>query len=67
MRVFRSDEQQREKLVPRAADHRLDEPAGLSLGMVESPQRRFRFVRLDHCSFRNDLPFLNLRVAIIRP
>jgi hypothetical protein len=31
-------EKQREKLVPCAADHRLDEPTGLSLGMVASPQ-----------------------------
>jgi hypothetical protein len=31
-------EKQREKRVPCAADHRLDEPTGLSLGMVASPQ-----------------------------
>jgi 16S rRNA (cytosine967-C5)-methyltransferase len=27
---------------------------------------RFRFARQDHCSSANDLPFLNLRVAVIR-
>ena len=31
-------EKQREKRVPCAADHRLDEPTGLPLGMVASPQ-----------------------------
>jgi hypothetical protein len=31
-------EKQREKLVPCAADHLLDEPAKLSLDMVASPQ-----------------------------
>jgi hypothetical protein len=30
--------------------HRLDEPTGLSLSMVASPQCRFRFARQDHCS-----------------
>jgi len=30
--------------------HRLDEPAGLSLSMVASPQCRFCFARQDHCS-----------------
>jgi len=29
-------EKQREKRIPCAADHRLDEPTGLSLGMVAS-------------------------------
>ena len=29
--------------------HRLDEPTGLSLSMVASPQCRFRFVRQNHC------------------
>lgn len=29
-------EKQREKIVPCAADHRLDEPTGLSLGMIAS-------------------------------
>jgi len=39
--------------------HRLDEPAKLSLGMVASPQCRFRFARQDHCSSarpRSQLP-----------
>jgi hypothetical protein len=40
-------EKLREKRVPYAADHRLDEPTGLSLGMVASPQARFRFARPD--------------------
>jgi hypothetical protein len=31
-------EKQREKRVPRAADHRLDEPTGLSLGMGACPE-----------------------------
>ncbi|MGA9639831.1 MAG: hypothetical protein WBQ72_00400 [Terriglobales bacterium] len=31
-------DKQRKKLLPCAADHRLDEPAKLSLGMVASPQ-----------------------------
>ena len=30
--------------------HRLDEPTGLSLSMVASPQCRFRFARQNHCS-----------------
>ena len=30
--------------------HRLDEPTGLSLSMVASPQCRFRFARQSHCS-----------------
>jgi hypothetical protein len=30
--------------------HRLDEPTGLSLSMVASPQCRFRFARRSHCS-----------------
>jgi hypothetical protein len=31
-------DKQRKKLLPCVADHRLDEPTGLSLGMVASPQ-----------------------------
>ena len=30
--------------------HRLDEPTGLSLSVVASPQCRFRFARQNHCS-----------------
>jgi len=30
--------------------HRLDEPSGLSLSMVASPQCRFRLARQNHCS-----------------
>ena len=52
MRVYRSDvflggAQKRSR---RAPVHRLDEPAGLSLSMVASPQCRFRFVRQNHSS-----------------
>jgi hypothetical protein len=36
-------EKQREKLVPCAADHRLDEPAKLSLGVVASLQSPLPF------------------------
>ena len=30
--------------------HRLDEPTGISLGMVASPQARFRFARQNRCN-----------------
>ncbi len=40
-------EKQREKRVPCAADRRLDEPTGLSLGMVRPRSARFRFARPD--------------------
>jgi hypothetical protein len=36
--------------MPLRSVHRLDEPAGLSLSMVASPQCRFRFARQDRCS-----------------
>jgi hypothetical protein len=35
---------------PPRSVHRLDEPTGLSLSMVASPQCRFRFARQNHCS-----------------
>jgi hypothetical protein len=35
---------------PPRSVHRLDEPAGLSLRMVPSPQCRFCFARQIHCS-----------------
>jgi len=35
---------------PPRSVHRLDEPAGLSLSMVASPQCRFRFARQNHFS-----------------
>ena len=35
---------------PPRSVHRLDEPTGLSLSMVASPQCRFRFARRNHCS-----------------
>jgi len=52
MRVYRSDVvslRSAEAKPPRSV-HRLDEPAGLSLSMVTSPQCRFRFARQNHCS-----------------
>jgi hypothetical protein len=41
---------QRERLKSRAAKHRLDEPTGISLGMVASPQCPLPFRPADHCS-----------------
>jgi hypothetical protein len=52
MRVYRSDMvslRSAEATPPRSV-HRLDEPAGLSLSMVASPQCRFRFARQNRCS-----------------
>jgi hypothetical protein len=52
MRVYRSDVvslRSAEAKPPRSV-HRLDEPTGLSLSMVASPQCRFRFARQNHCS-----------------
>ncbi len=52
MRVYRSDVvslKSAEARPPRSV-HRLDEPTGLSLSMVASPQCRFRFARQNHCS-----------------
>lgn len=52
MRVYRSDIvslRSAEAKLPRSV-HRLDEPAGLSLSMVASPQCRFRFARQNHSS-----------------
>ena len=50
--VYRSDVvslRSAEAKPPRSV-HRLDEPTGLSLSMVASPQSRFRFARQNHCS-----------------
>lgn len=52
MRVYRSDVvslKSAEARPPRSV-HRLDEPAGLSLSMVASPQCRFCFARQNYCS-----------------
>jgi hypothetical protein len=46
----------------RAPVHRLDEPTGLSLSMVASPQCRFRFARQNHCSAAATSGF-NFRLA----
>lgn len=52
MRVYRSDvvsSRSAEAKPPRSV-HRLDEPAGVSLSMVASPQCRLRFARQDYSS-----------------
>jgi hypothetical protein len=52
MRVYRSDVvslKSAEARPPRSV-HRLDEPTGLFLSMVASPQCRFRFARQNDCS-----------------
>jgi len=48
---------QERALTPRS---RLDEPAGISLGMVASRSDRFRFARQNHVTL-HELPFLNIR------
>jgi hypothetical protein len=40
-------EKQREKLVPCAADHRLDEPPGYPSAWLRPRSARFRFARPD--------------------
>jgi hypothetical protein len=47
---------------PPRSVHRLDEPAGLSLSMVASPQSRFRFARQNHSSAATSTA--NFRVVI---
>ena len=64
MRVYRSDIfslRSAEAKLPRSV-HRLDEPAGLSLSMVASPQCRFRFARQDYSSAAATSP-ANFRVV----
>src|SRR5262245_45563186 len=63
MRVDRSDVvslRSAEAKPPRSV-HRLDEPAGLSLSMVASPQCRFRFGRQNYSSAATSAA--NFRVA----
>jgi len=53
MRVYRSDVvslKSAEARPPPRSVHRLDEPTGLSVSLVASPQCRFRFARQDHSS-----------------
>ena len=52
MRVYRSDvvSVKSAEARPLRSVDRLDEPTGLSLSMVASPQSRFRFARQNHCS-----------------
>ena len=52
IRVYRSDvvSLKSAEARPPGSVHRLDEPTGLSLSMVASPQCRFRFARQNHCS-----------------
>src|SRR6266436_8635671 len=43
--------------------HRLDEPTGISLGMVASPRCPLPFRPAKLLQLRNELPFLNVRLA----
>src|SRR6266436_6835694 len=43
--------------------HRLDEPTGISLGMVASPRCPLPFRPAKLLQLRNELPFLNIRLA----
>ena len=43
--------------------HRLDEPTGISLGMVASPLCPLPFRPAKSLQLRNELPFLNIRFA----
>jgi hypothetical protein len=52
---------------PHAPVHRLDEPTGLSLGMVASPQCRFRFARRDHCNSATTCRFSTSVWPVISP